>query len=115
MSSRFANITYAAISSIGVKDQTCRDLDYNTIPDPVSPYRVSMTLKIGETSGMDVGFALSLKKAARLLRIVGIGGAHDASPRIITVQGENGAQNIGRLDEREEGGVFWMLPEHSRS
>jgi hypothetical protein len=117
MSSRFATITSAAISGIEVKDQMRMNLQGIRTLDPDQPYRVLITLNLGEGSGEEkCGFALSFEKAVRLLKIVGIGGGvNGAQPRIITAQGRDGTENIGRPDERENGGVFWMLPERSRS
>jgi hypothetical protein len=116
MSSRFANITYAAISRIEVKDQMRSTSQDTRILDPDRPYRVSITLNLGEGSRESCGFALPFEKAVRLLKIVGIGGGvNGAQPRIITAQGRDGTENIGRPDERENGGVFWMLPGRSRS
>ena len=116
MSSRFATITSAAISGIEVKDQLCSNSQGIRTLDPEQPYRVSITLNLGEGTGENCGFALSFEKAVRLLKIVGIGGGvNGAQPRIITAQGRYSTENIGRPDERENGGVFWMLPERSRS
>jgi hypothetical protein len=116
MSSRFAHTTSAAISSIEVKKQMRTDSQGIRTLDPDQPYRVSITLNLGEGSRENCGFALPFEKAVRLLKIVGIGGGvNGAQPRIITAQGRDGTENIGRPDERENGGVFWMLPEHSRS
>ena len=116
MSSRFTTITSAAISGIEVKDQLCSNSQGIRTLDPEQPYRVSITLNLGEGTGENCGFALSFEKAVRLLKIVGIGGGvNGAQPRIITAQGRYSTENIGRPDERENGGVFWMLPERSRS
>ncbi len=116
MFSRFATSTSAAISGIEVKDQMRMNLQGIRTPDPEQPYRVSITLNLGEGTVENCGFALSFEKAVRLLKIVGIGGGvNGAQPRILTVQGPDGTDNIGRPDERENGGVFWMLPGRSRS